>query len=230
MQVPVYNLSGEVAEQVELDEDIFGLPFNRAVVHQALVRQLANKRQGGASTKSRGEVSGSTRKLYAQKHTGRARRGSAKSPLLIGGGVTFGPKPRSYRQAMPRKMRRLALKCVLSAKVRQGNMKVIRGLDFEEPATKEMRGILSALGIDSPVLIVTAPPPNPNVIKSADNLASVKVLPAALINIFDLISHQVLMITVPALRQIEQIWGRKETEKEVPGNSENSSGKSRASV
>jgi len=230
MQVPVYSLSGEVAEQVELDEDIFGLPFNRAVVHQALVRQLANKRQGSASTKSRSEVSGSTRKLYAQKHTGRARRGSIKSPLLVGGGVVFGPKPRSYRQAMPRKMRRLALKCVLSAKVRQGNMKVIRGLDFEEPATKEMRGILSALGIDSPVLIVTAPPPNPNVIKSADNLASVKVLPAALINIFDLISHQVLMITVPALRQIEQIWGRKETEKEVPGNSENSSGKSRASV
>jgi len=230
MQVPVYSLSGEVAEQVELDEDIFGLPFNRAVVHQALVRQLANKRQGSASTKSRSEVSGSTRKLYAQKHTGQARRGSIKSPLLVGGGVVFGPKPRSYRQAMPRKMRRLALKCVLSAKVRQGNMKVIRGLDFEEPATKEMRGILSALGIDSPVLIVTAPPPNPNVIKSADNLASVKVLPAALINIFDLISHQVLMITVPALRQIEQIWGRKETEKEVPGNSENSSGKSRASV
>jgi large subunit ribosomal protein L4 len=230
MQVPVYSLSGEVAEQVELDEDIFGLPFNRAVVHQALVRQLANKRQGSASTKSRSEVSGSTRKLYAQKHTGRARRGSIKSPLLVGGGVVFGPKPRSYRQAMPRKMRRLALKCVLSAKVRQGNMKVIRGLDFEEPATKEMRGILSALGIDSPVLIVTAPPPNPNVIKSADNLASVKVLPAALINIFDLISHQVLMITVPAIRQIEQIWGRKETEKEVPGNSENSSGKSRASV
>jgi len=227
MQVPVYNLSGEVAEQVELDEDIFGLPFNRAVVHQALVRQLANKRQGGASTKSRGEVSGSTRKLYAQKHTGRARRGSVKSPLLIGGGVTFGPKPRSYRQAMPRKMRRLALKCVLSAKVRQGNMKVVRELDFEEPATQEMQGILSALGIDSPVLIVTAPPTNPNVIKSANNLASVKVLPAALINVSDLISHQVLMITVPALRQIEQIWGQRETEKEAP---ESSSGKSHASA
>ena len=230
MQVPVYNLSGEVAEQVEMDEDIFGLPFNRAVVHQALVRQLANKRQGGASTKSRGEVSGSTRKLYAQKHTGRARRGSAKSPLLVGGGVVFGPKPRSYRQAMPRKMRRLALKCVLSAKVRQGNMKVVKGLDFEEPSTQEMQGILSALGIDSPVLIVTTPPTNPRVIKSANNLASVKVLPAALINVSDLISHQVLMITVPAIRQIEQIWGRKETEKEAPENLESSSGKSHASA
>lgn len=230
MQVPVYNLSGEVAEQVELDEDIFGLPFNRAVVHQALVRQLANKRQGGASTKSRGEVSGSTRKLYAQKHTGRARRGSIKSPLLVGGGVVFGPKPRSYRQAMPRKMGRLALKCVLSAKIRQGNMKVVRELDFEKPATQEMQGILSALGVDSPVLIVTAPPSNPNVIKSANNLASVKVLPAALINVSDLISHQVLMITVPALRQIEQIWGRKEAEKEAPGNSESSPGKNHASA
>lgn len=230
MQVPVYNLSGEVAKQVELDEDIFGLPFNRAVVHQALVRQLANKRQGSAATKTRAEVTGSTRKLYAQKHTSRARRGSAKSPLLVGGGVAFGPKPRSYRQAMPRKMRRLALKCVLSAKVRQGNMKVVEGLDFEEPATREMKSILAALDVDSPVLIVTAPPSNPNVIKSANNLTSVKVLPPALINVFDLLSHQVLMITVPALRQVEQIWGRKETEKEVPGNSENSSGKKHAPV
>ena len=109
-------------------------------------------------------------------------------------------------------------------------MKVVKGLDFEEPATQEMLGLLSALGIDSPVLIVTAPPTNTRVIKSANNLASVKVLPAALINVSDLISHQVLMITVPALRQIEQIWGRKETKKEAPENLESSSGKSRASA
>lgn len=224
MQVQVYNLSGEVVEEVELDEGVFGLPFNKAVVHQALVRQLANKRQGSASAKARSEVRGSTRKLFAQKGTGRARRGSAKSPLLVGGGVTFGPKPRSYRQAMPKKMRRLALKCVLSAKVREGNMKVVEGLDFEKPGTKEMVGILSALGVNSPVLIVTAPPSNLNLIKSADNLSDVRVLPSALINVGDLLSHRFLMVTVPAIRKIEQIWGQETAKREVPKNSENSIG------
>ena len=100
MQVPVYSSTGELVDQVEISEGIFGLPFNEAVVHQAMVRQLANRRQGTASAKARGEVRGSTAKLYRQKHTGRARRGNVKSPLLRGGGVVFGPKPRSYRQLM----------------------------------------------------------------------------------------------------------------------------------
>jgi len=108
VQVPVYGLTGEVIDQVEISEDVFDVSFNEAVVHQAMVRQLANRRQGTASTKTRGEVSGSTRKLYSQKGTGRARRGDIKSPLLRGGGIVFGPKPRSYRQSMPKKMRRLA--------------------------------------------------------------------------------------------------------------------------
>ncbi len=207
MQVPVYSLNGEVAEQIELSQAIFALPFNEAVVHQAMVRQLANGRQGTASTKTRGEVSGSTRKLYAQKHTGRARRGDIKSPLLRGGGVVFGPKPRTYRQSMPKKMRRLALKCLLSAKVREGNIRLVQELDFKGPKTKDMINVLSSLGIDSSTLILTAQS-TPNVVKSAANLPEVKVLPSALINVLDLLSYKMLVATVPAIRNIEQIWGK----------------------
>lgn len=205
--MPVYSLSGEVVDQIELSQAIFALPFNEAVVHQAMTRQLASRRQGTASTKTRGEVSGSTRKLYSQKHTGRARRGDIKSPLLRGGGVVFGPKPRTYRQSMPKKMRKLALKCLLSAKVREGNIKLVQELDFKGPKTKDMINVLSSLGIDSSTLILTAQS-TPNVVKSAANLPEVKVLPSALINVLDLLSHEMLVATVPAIRNIEQIWGK----------------------
>jgi large subunit ribosomal protein L4 len=204
--VPVYSLNGEVVDQIELSQAIFALPFSEAVVHQAMTRQLTSRRQGTASTKMRGEVIGSTRKLYSQKHTGRARRGDVKSPLLRGGGVVFGPKPRTYRQSMPKKMRRLALRCLLSAKVREGNIKLVQELDFEGPRTKDMINVLSSLGIDSPTLILTAQP-TPNVVKSAANLPEVKVLPSALINVLDLLSYEMLVATVPAIRNIEQIWG-----------------------
>jgi len=206
VKAEVYDINGEVVEQIELSEAIFALPLNRAVVHQAMVRQLANERQGTASAKTRGEVIGSTRKLYRQKHTGRARRGDIKSPLLRGGGVAFGPKPRSYRQSMPKKMRRLALKSVLSAKVREGNMRLVRELDFQEPKTKDMVNVLSSLGIDASALIVTAQS-TPNVTKSAANLTDVKVVPSALINVVDLLSYEMLVATVPAVRNIEEIWG-----------------------
>jgi large subunit ribosomal protein L4 len=206
VKVPVYSLNGEVVDQIKLNEAIFGLPFNEAVVHQAMVGQLANNRQGTASTKTRGEVSGSTKKLYAQKHTGRARRGDIKSPLLRGGGIVFGPKPRNYRQSMPKKMRKLALKCLLSAKVKEGNIKLVQELDFKEPKTKDMVNALVALGIDSSALILTAQS-TPNVVKSAANLPKVKVLPSSLINVLDLLSHEMLVATVPAIRNIEQIWG-----------------------
>ena len=207
MKAPVYGLDGEIVEQIELSEVIFAIPFNGAVVHQAMVRQLANERQGTASAKTRGEVSGSTRKLYAQKHTGRARRGDIKSPLLRGGGVVFGPKPRSYRQSMPKKMRKLALKCLLSAKIREGNMKLVQELDFKEPKTKDMVNVLSSLDIDSSALIVTAQSA-PNVTKSAANLTEVKVVPSALISVLDLLSYEMLVATVPAVRNIEEIWGK----------------------
>lgn len=207
MKAEVYDLNGEVVEQIELNEAVFALPLNQAVVHQAMVRQLANGRQGTASTKTRGEVSGSTRKLYAQKHTGRARRGDIKSPLLRGGGVAFGPKPRSYRQSMPKKMRRLALKCLLSAKIREGNMRLVKELDFKEPKTKDMVNVLSSLGIDSSALIVTGQS-TPNVTRSVANLTDIKVVPSALINVLDLLSYEMLVATVPAVRNIEEIWGK----------------------
>jgi len=207
VQVPVYNSNGEVVDQIELSPAVFNIPFNGAVVHQAMVGQLANKRQGTVSTKTRGDVKGSTRKLYRQKHTGRARRGDIKSPLLRGGGVVFGPKPRTYRQSMPRKMRKLALKCLLSDKVREGNIKLLQELDFEEPKTKAMINVLSSLGIDASTLILTAQS-TPNVVKSAANLPEVKVLPSDLINVLDLLSYEILVATVPAIRNIEQIWGK----------------------
>ena len=205
--MPVYTLNGEVVDQIELSQAIFDLPFNGVVVHQAMAGQLANRRHGTASTKTRGEVKGSTRKLYRQKHTGRARRGDIKSPLLRGGGVVFGPKPRNYRQSMPRKMRRLALKCLLSAKVREGNIRLVQELDFKGPKTKDMINVLSSLGIDSSTLVLTAQS-TPNVVKSAANLPEVKVLPSALINVLDLLSYEMLVATVPAIHNIEQIWGK----------------------
>jgi len=205
--MPVYSLNGEVVDQIELSQAIFALPFNEAVVHQAMTGQLASRRQGTASTKTRGEVIGSTRKLYSQKHTGRARRGDIKSPLLRGGGVVFGPKPRTYRQSMPKKMRRLALKCLLSAKVKEGNIRLVQKLDFKEPKTKDMVNVLSSLGINSSTLILTDES-IPSVVKSAANLPEVKVLPSALINVLDLLSYEMLVATVPAIHNIEQIWGK----------------------
>lgn len=208
MQLSVYNVRGEVVEQMEVSEDVFAVPFNEAVVHQAAVRQWANKRQGNASTKTRGEVAGSTRKLYRQKHTGRARQGDIRSPLHRGGGVVFGPHPRCYRQSIPRKMRRLALRCVLSSKVREGEIKVIEDLHLEMPRTREMVDILSALGADSSALIITAQS-DPNVVKASRNLAGIKVLPSPSVNVLDLLSHKTLLATISAVRSMEQIWGRK---------------------
>ncbi len=205
VKVPVYNLSGEVVDHIELVEEIFGITPNQAVVHQALVRQLANARQGTASTKTRAQVSGGGRKPFRQKGTGRARRGSSRAPLYRGGGVAFGPHPRSYGQAMPKKMRRLALRSVLSAKVADGEMVVVDQLAFDQPRTKEMARILEALGISSPALIVTAEHDD-NLYRSARNLERVNTLPANLLNIADLLSHKMLMITVAGVRRVEEIW------------------------
>ena len=209
MQVPVYNLTGEVVKEIEISDQVFGVPFNEAVVHQAMVRQLANARQGTASTKTRGEVAGAKGKLFRQKHTGMARAGSRRSPLRRGGGVAFGPKPRSYRQAMPKKMRQLALRCVLSAKAESGELKVIEELKFEEPKTKEMLRVLIALDVDSSALIVTGKVEE-SVVKSARNLAGIKTLPASLLNVVDLLSCRLLLMTEAAVRKAEQLWGEKQ--------------------
>lgn len=207
MQLPVRNVSGKVVDNVEIRDDIFAVPFNETVVHQAMVRQLANARLGTAATKTRGEVSGSTRKMFRQKGTGWARRGTRRAPLLRGGGITFGPHPRSYRQRMPKKMRRLALRCVLSAKASSGEMVIVDRFALAGPRTAEMASTLKALGANRSALIVTAQP-EVNVIKAARNLPRMRTLPAALLNVVDLLSYKSLVITTDGLRRVEEIWGR----------------------
>jgi len=212
MQVHVHNLKGEIVNQIEIRDDVFNVAFNEAVVHQAYVRQMANRRLGSADTKTRGEVRGSTRKLFAQKHTGRARRGDVRSPLLRGGGVAFGPHPRSYRQDMPKKMRRLALKCVLSAKANDGELKIVDKLELEGIKTKGIIDVLSALGIENSVIIATAAV-EANVIKSARNLPGVRTLPAPLLSIADLLSYRTLLMSIDAVRKTEELWGKGTTQK-----------------
>ncbi len=207
MRIPVYSLTGEVVEHIEISDQVFAVPFNEAVVHQAMVRQRANARQGTASTKTRSEVSGSSRKLFRQKGTGFARAGNRRSPLRRGGGIIFGPKPRDYRQAMPKKMRQLALRCTLSAKVRDEELKVIAELKLE-PKTKQMAQILTDLQVDSSALIIT-PEAEENVIKSARNLKEIKTMPANLLNVLDILSYKMLLMTVSAVRKAEQIWGER---------------------
>ena len=211
VKVPVYNLTGEEVEQIEISEHVFDVPFNQALVHQVMVGQRANARQGTASTKTRGEVSGSTRKMFRQKGTGLARAGSRRSPLRRGGGITFGPRPRSYRQAIPRKMRRQALRCVLSAKIRDKELIVLEQLKLEQPKTKEIARVLAALGVDSSALIVTSEP-EANVVKSARNLPGIKVKPASLLNVVDILSGKILLMTVAAVRKAEELWGQRLSE------------------
>jgi len=206
VQISVYNNAGQEIDKIEVDEAIFGVQPNEAVVHQALVRQLANSRQGTADTKTRREVSGSSRKLYKQKHTGMARAGNKRSPLRRGGGVIFGPHPRSYRQAMPKKMRRLAIRSILSAKVAGEELKVIDSFGLEEPKTKQMAQVLQALGIESSALLVTAEL-DMTVYKSARNITMIKTLPVGMLNVVDLISHNTLLMTVDAVRRVEAMLG-----------------------
>ncbi|MBN1643341.1 MAG: 50S ribosomal protein L4 [Dehalococcoidales bacterium] len=206
MQAPVYNLAGKVIDNIEISDKVFGVPFNETLVHQAVVRQQADARQGNASTKTRGNVAGSTRKLYRQKGTGSARPGSIKSPLRRGGGIVFGPHPRDYHQAMPKKMRQLALKCVLSEKISGGDLKIVDSLKIKEPKTRVMAGVLDAVKVDTTALVVTSTA-NADVIKSARNLPGVKTLPADLLNVVDILSHQTLLMEVEAVRRVEQLWG-----------------------
>ncbi len=201
-------MAGEVVKHIELSDAVFAVPFNQAVVHQAMVGQLANARQGTASTKTRGEVSGSHQKLFRQKHTGQARAGSRGSPLRRGGGVAFGPKPRSYRQELPKKMRRLALRSVLSAKAGDKELMVLEKLELDDPKTKEMVKILAALGVDNGSALIATSQPEENVAKSARNLAGVKTIPARLLNVVDLLSYKMLLMTEAAVRQVEQLWGK----------------------
>jgi large subunit ribosomal protein L4 len=206
VKLPVYNLAGEEVRKIEVSDAVFAVPFNATVVHQVMVGLQANARQGTAATKTKGFIRGSTRKLFRQKGTGNARAGSKKSPLRRGGGVTFGPHPRDYRQQLPRKMRRLALRCVLSAKAGDGELKVLDGFDFTEPKTAQMIEVLLALGIESSALIVT-PEPEENVIKSARNIPTVKTMPASIVNVIDVLNYKNLLMTEAAVRVAEKLWG-----------------------
>lgn len=207
MQVPVYNLNGEAIRNIEINDTVFNVPFNEALVHQVFVAQRANARQGTADTKTRSEVAGSTKKLYRQKGTGNARMGSSRSPLRRHGGVVFGPHPRDYRQDTPKKMRQLAIRCVLSAKVRDGELKILEKLEFDAPKTKEMERILQTLGVEKSALVVDQKPAE-NLVKSARNLPNTKTLPAGLLNVGDLMSYKVLVMTETAVRQAEALWGK----------------------
>ena len=208
MELPVYNTTGEIIKQIKVSDYVFAMPFNEAVVHQALIAQQANARQGTSSTKTRSEVAGSTAKLYRQKHTGMARAGSRRSPIRRGGGIAFGPKPRSYRQSLPKKMRRLALRCILSAKAKDGQLKILEHLEFDQPRTKDMVKVLTALGIESTTLIAIAEP-DENMVKSARNIAGIKTIPANLLNVKDMLSYKILLMNEMAIRTAELLWGEK---------------------
>ncbi|MBF8264164.1 MAG: rplD [Dehalococcoidia bacterium] len=214
MRIPVHNLAGEIIEEIEVQDAVFGVPANMSVIHQALVRQLANARQGNADTKTRGDVIGSTRKLFKQKGTGHARRGSIRAGGKKGSGAVFGPHPRDYRQAMPKKMHRLALTGALSEKVRSGELFVVNELKVESPKTRVVKGILDVLKIASPALVVTGKS-EPTMVLSARNIPGIKTLPVSNINVADLLKYRQMVITVEAVRKAESIWGPKEAQPEA---------------
>ena len=205
MKVPVKNTIGEVVDTAQLSDGLFGVPLNNAVVHQALVMYQLNRRQGTHSTKTRADVSGGGRKPWQQKGTGRARQGSIRSPQWRHGGVAFGAHPRDHRVDMPKKMRRFALKCVLSEKVRQDRFILLDSLLFSAPSTRTLIEILENLGVSSSTLIVTREPQE-NVVLSAGNLKKVWTLPVSLINAEQLLKQDWVIMTLDAARRAEELW------------------------
>ncbi len=206
MQVSVRNMAGETVSEIELRDDIFGVEPHEAVMHQAVLRQLANARLGTADTKTRAEVSGGGRKPWRQKHTGRARQGSTRSPVWKGGGVVFGPHPRSYRMQMPRKMRRLALRSALSAKAADSSILLLENLALEAPKTSGMLDVLDNLQVQASALILL-PEHDVNVEQSARNIPDVKTLQATCLNVVDILKYDKLIVPVKALEVIERILG-----------------------
>ncbi len=206
MQVPVYNIQGEQVSEAELRDDIFAVPINQALMHQALVRQLANARLGTHKTKTRSEVSGGGRKPWRQKGTGRARQGSIRAPQWRGGGTVFGPTPRSYKQKMPRKMRRQALRSALSVKASGLQVKVVDSLEMNVSKTKDVVGILQNLGVDSSALILL-PQRNEVILRSVHNLAEVRTLVAQYLNVRDLLKYDYIVMSLASLEVIEGILG-----------------------
>ncbi len=203
LTVTGFDAMGVRGGQVKLPESIFGETPNMAVMHQAYVRQVNNARQGTASTKTRAQVAGGGAKPYRQKGTGRARHGSNREPSMVGGGTVFGPQPRSFEQRMPKKMRRLALRSALSVKAGEGKVSVVEGFQIQEPKTRVMVDLLRKLEVDGTALVVL-PAPNDVVQRSVNNLPWAKVVLARNLNLYDIFTHDRLVIAKDALEQLEE--------------------------
>ena len=203
--VAVYDIANKKVGDLELNENIFGVEMNAGLVHQAVVMQLASQRLGNHATKTRSMVRGGGRKPWKQKGTGRARSGSTRSPIWVGGGTVFGPSPRSYAFSMPRKQRRLAIMCALSDKVANGEIVVLDSINFDAPKTKEVVKMLESFSVDNKALIVTADYAE-NVDKSSRNIPGVKTINTIGLNVFDILNADKLFITKDAIARIEEVY------------------------
>lgn len=207
MQVPVKNMAGQQVGDVELNDAVFAASINPSLMHQALVRQLANARLGLHKTKERGEVAGGGKKPWRQKGTGRARQGSTRAPNFIGGGVVFGPRPRKYTQALPKKMQRAALRSALSVKAEAGQIIVVDGVQSDEYKTRVIAQMLSALGVSDSRVLMVLNEKNECVFRSGANLAKLTTILSGYINVRDLLGHDVVVLSNDAVKHIEQWLG-----------------------
>ena len=203
--VKVLNMAGAEVGTVELNDAVFGVEPNESAVHEVVKNHLANCRQGTQSALTRAEVSGGGRKPWRQKGTGRARQGSTRAPQWTHGGIVFAPKPRSYRYVLNKKVRRLALKSVLSAKAAEGQLVVIDSIKQENIKTADFRKFLDAVKVDGKALVVT-PAMDEVVVKSARNLPGVLTTPAAQLNVYDILNAQYLVVDQAALAKIEEVY------------------------
>jgi large subunit ribosomal protein L4 len=201
--IQIYDAAGGQLRSFEVNDRVFGAPANMALVHQVVVAYLANQRQGTVSTLTRGEVSGGGKKPYRQKGTGRARQGSTRAPHWTGGGVVFGPKPREWRQRIPQKMRQGALRCALSDKLRQDRIRVVDSFGITAPETKRMAAILNALALQRKVLLVLDQK-DEAVLQSARNLPEVQLVPASILNTYDVLNAHWILTTEAAIRVLEE--------------------------
>lgn len=201
-KVKLYNITGQETGEIELNDSVFGVDYNEAVIHQAVVRQMANERLGTHATKTRGLVRGGGKKPWKQKGTGRARVGSIRSPLWVGGGTVFGPTPRSHAKDMPRKARQLAVKSALSEKLRANELIVIDAIDFEAPKTKNVVKMLADLHSEGKALIVDGAR---NTVLSARNIPGVKAYAPSGLNIYDIVNTDKLFLTQEAVKKIEEV-------------------------
>jgi len=203
-KVTLYTQDGTASGDVQLNEEVFGIEPNEHVLHEAVLMQRASQRQGTHAVKNRGQVRGGGKKPWRQKGTGRARHGSIRSPIWVGGGVVFGPTPRSYKYQLPKKVRRLAIKSALSTKVQEENVVVLEDIQFDQPKTKEVVNLLKALNVDEKALFVVAET-DENLLRSANNLQHVKVITVEQLNVLDVLSHDKLILTKDAAEKADEV-------------------------